>query len=71
MSWKDEFNIMAESMDKREVFLSGLYKQFPNYEDCPDKWKESWMAYKKDRFKNWRYIPAVVKRIKRAAKKKC
>ena len=69
--WKEEFNIMAKKMDLREDFLSKLYKMFPNFEDCPPQYQDQWKAYEKDGFKNWRNMPKVVRRIKRAAKKKC
>ena len=69
--WKEEFNILAEEMDKRHKFLSMLLQKFPNYEDCPDKWKESWKAFEKDGFKNWRHMPKIIRRLKSAAKKKC
>lgn len=67
--WQEEFEIMAEKMDKRHTFLSMLYKQFPTLEECPEKWKPNWLAFKADGFKNWRHMPKVVKRVKRAAKR--
>ena len=66
--WKKEFNILASEMDKREKFLSNLHKTFPKYEDCPARWQESWKAYEG---KSWRTMPAVIRRLKSAAKKKC
>lgn len=69
--WKDEFNIMALKMDKREHFLSRLYDMFPNYEDCPECWQQDWKAYEKDSFKSWRKMPKVIRRLRSAAKKKC
>lgn len=69
-NWKKEFNILADQMDKRHVFLSMLYKEFPNYEACPDKWKPDWKTFEKDGFKCWRHMPKIVRRLKSAAKKK-
>lgn len=63
-----EFDILAHQMDLRHDFLSKLYKEYPNYEDCPDKWKPDWLVFKKDGFRNWRHMPKVLKKVKRSAK---
>jgi hypothetical protein len=64
------FNILAHKMDLDYDFHKKLYKMFPKYEDCPDKWKPAWRAFEADGFKCWRDMPKVVKRIKKAASRK-
>ena len=77
-SQKEAFNIMAEKMDtnhkyKLELkafydehgFLPDASEEFPS----PDHHRQSYDAFRLDGFKCWRAMPAVRKRIIKAAKK--
>lgn len=76
---KAAYNEMAIEMDKRDKYLFDLLDWYKKHGSIPDAsvprfetiehHRESFEAFKRDRFKSWRTMPKVVKRIKRAAKK--
>ena len=73
---KAAYNEMATAMDKRDKYLFDLLEWYKKHGSIPDAsgeniehHRESFEAFKKDRFKSWRSMPKVVKRIHRAAKK--
>lgn len=76
---KKAYNELAKKMDERDKYLFDLLSRYKKHGSIPDAsvpefqsvehHRESFEAFKKDRFKSWRTMPKVVKRIKRAAKR--
>jgi len=74
---KEAYHVMATQMDKDYQYklklaeFFGQHGYIPEAEKPlePDHHKLAFEAFKQDRFKCWRSMPKVVKRIKKAAKK--
>lgn len=74
---KAAYKILAEQMDKDYQYKLKLSEFFKQYGYIPeadeplelDHHKLAFEAFKRDRFRCWRDMPKVVKRIKQAAKK--
>lgn len=73
------YNELAKKMDLDYVYKKKLLEFYSKHGFIPDATvpqfpsiehhREAFEAFKKDRFKSWRCLPKVVKRIKKAAKK--
>lgn len=66
---KQEYNILATEMDKRDEFMMLLKDYFKKNGEIPEEYKQSWDIFRKEGFKSWRAMPAVRKRIIKAAKR--
>ena len=68
---KAAYKIMAEEMDKIDNAKILIKDYFMKYGELPEgeHYKKTFDAFMKDRFRKWRDIPKVVKRLKRAAKR--
>ena len=65
----EDYNEMATAMDKRDFFLFKLKDWVMEHGEIPEEFQEDYEAFRRDRFKSWRTMPKVVKRIQRAAKR--
>jgi hypothetical protein len=68
---KEAYDILAKKMDLDYAYKVKLKEWYLKHGEIPEgnQHKETFEAFQKDRFKCWREMPKVVKRIKRAAKK--
>ena len=67
---KQEYNILATEMDKRDEFMMLMKDWFIKHGEFPEKYKKEGDIFRKEGFKSWRAMPAVRKRIIKAAKAK-
>lgn len=74
---KEAYHVLATKMDKDYQYKLKLAEFFKQHGYIPeaekplesDHHKKAFEAFKRDRFKCWRSMPKVVKRVKQAAKK--
>ena len=66
---KAAYDVLATQMDLDFDYKIKLLQYYRNHGEIPPGHEESFEAFKKDRFKCWRTMPKVRKRIIRASKK--
>ncbi len=65
---QDAKNQITRKMDARQKLYDLLQKFFDNHGFIPKKYLPDWNAYQADK-RNWRLVPGVDRRLKKAARK--
>lgn len=66
---KIEYDILAEKMNKRDMFFNQLQMFYDKHKYIPDEHRKPWLEWIRQGKQPWYLDRKIVKKIKKAAKK--